>query len=226
MLVTMPRGTSGREERGVDGTGGETVVTDPRRATAAALARAASARAVVLVEGVSDQVALETLALRRGRDLAADGVVVVPMGGAHGVSRFLGRFGPRGAGITVAGLCDAGEERYVRRGLATAGLGTPRTRADLAGLGFFVCVDDLEDELIRAAGEERVVAVLAAAGDLGSFRTLQGQPAWRSAGFDRQARRFLAAGSRRKLRYARLLVEALPMDGVPPPLLGVLERTG
>jgi predicted ATP-dependent endonuclease of OLD family len=39
------------------------------------------ARAVVLVEGVSDKVALETLARRRGGDLTAEGVSVVAVGG-------------------------------------------------------------------------------------------------------------------------------------------------
>ena len=50
-------------------------------------AKTAGARAIVLVEGISDQIALETLAVRRGRDLAAERVVIVPTGGAHGVRR-------------------------------------------------------------------------------------------------------------------------------------------
>ena len=41
----------------------------------------ASARTVVLVEGVSDQRALETLAARRGHDLASAGVTIAAMGG-------------------------------------------------------------------------------------------------------------------------------------------------
>ena len=87
-------------------------------ATAIALARADAARAVVLVEGVSDQIAVETLAGRRGRDLAAGGIVVLPAGGAHGIVRYLRRFGPQGTGVRLAGLCDAGEAHIVRRGLA------------------------------------------------------------------------------------------------------------
>jgi hypothetical protein len=35
-------------------------------------------------------------------------------------------------------------------------------------------------------------------------------------------RRFLAAGSQRKLRYARLLVEAVRLDRVPRPLADLL----
>lgn len=38
-------------------------------------------RTAVLLEGLSDLAAVEALAARRGRDLAAEGVCVVPMGG-------------------------------------------------------------------------------------------------------------------------------------------------
>src|SRR5262249_43332110 len=125
-------------------------------ATATTLARAEGARVVVLVEGVSDQIAVETLAVRHGRDLAAEGVAVLPAGGAHGVVRYLRRFGTEGAGARLAGLCDADEEHITRRALTVASLGAPGSRADLERLGFFVCAEDLEDELIRAAGPARV----------------------------------------------------------------------
>ena len=85
-------------------------------------------RAVILVEGTSDQVAVETLARRRGRDLDLEGVSVVPIGGARSIGRFLTRFGPRGADVRLAGLCDVGEEDEFRRGLQQAGLGEELTR--------------------------------------------------------------------------------------------------
>lgn len=191
-------------------------------ATAVALARAEAAQAVVFVEGISDQIAVETLAGRRGRDLAAEGIVVLPVGGAHGIARYLRRFGPERTGVRLAGLCDAGEAHIVQRGLAAAGLGTSGSRADLERLGFFVCVEDLEDELIRAAGPAHVTEVLAAHGDLGAFRTIQRQPAWRGKDETAQLRRFLGAGSRRKLRYARLLTEAINLDRIPRPLAALL----
>lgn len=191
-------------------------------ATAVALAKTAGARAIVLVEGISDQIALETLAVRRGRDLAAEGVVVLPIGGAHGVTRYLRRFGPEGAGMRLAGLCDAAEEKMLRRGLAAAGIGSPRSRGELERLGFHVCVEDLEEELIRAAGVALVEEQFDAHGDLGSFRRMQRQPAWRGRAEDAQLRRFLGAGSRRKLRYARVLVEAVALDRLPRPLDAVL----
>jgi len=182
----------------------------------------ASLRAVVLVEGVSDRVAVETLAGRRGRDLAAEGVSVVPIGGAQAIGRFLTRFGPAGLGLRLAGLCDAGEEREFRRGLERAGLGSELTRDGMEKLGFYVCEQDLEEELIRALGADKVLEVVDAHGDLGRFRTLQKQPGWRGRAVEEQLRRFMGSGGRRKTRYGRYLVEALELDRVPRPLDRVL----
>lgn len=195
----------------------------PVQATARALAKVDDAVAVVLVEGLSDQIALETAARCRGRDLAAERVVIVPIGGAHAIGRFLTRFGPPEARVRLAGLCDLREEEIFRRGLTAAGVGAPRTRADMEQLGFHVCVDDLEDELIRAVGAARVEALFDAQSDLGAFRSLQNQPAWRGREPEAQMRRFLGSGSRRKLRYARLLVEAAAgRDALPRPLTALL----
>ena len=128
-------------------------------------------RAVVLVEGISDKAALETLAELHGRDLEAEGVSVVPIGGAQAIRRFVDQFGPGGLGVTVAGLCDAGEEADFRRALVQAGLGSDLTRTEMETLGFYVCVADLEDELIRAHGTESVERVVESEGDLRAFRT-------------------------------------------------------
>jgi hypothetical protein len=195
-------------------------------ATARALVKVAAARAVVLVEGVSDQIAVETLAVRRGRDLGAEGVVVLPVGGAHAITRYLTQLGPAGAGLRLAGLCDLGEENVFRRGLARAGIGPPGTRDDMERLGFYVCVEDLEEELIRAIGTAGVEALIDAQGDLGSFRSLQRQPQWRGQLADAQLRRFLGSGGRRKLRYARLLAGAVDLDRLPHPLDAVLAGPG
>jgi hypothetical protein len=195
----------------------------PVHAAARALAKVDGAVAVVLVEGISDQIAVETAAAGRGRDLEAERVVIVPIGGAHAIGRLLMRLGPLGDRMHVAGLCDRGEEDLVRRGLVAAQIGSPRTRTDMERLGFFVCVDDLEDELIRAVGAVGVEAILDSQGDLGAFRSMQSQPAWRGREPEAQLRRFLGSGARRKLRYARLLVEAaVGWDTVPRPLDALL----
>jgi len=181
-------------------------------------------RAVVLVEGLSDQRAVEALAERRGRDLRAERVSVLPIGGAQAIGAFLNLFGPAGLDVRLAGICDAREEGDFRRGLERAGVGERLTRVGMERLGFFVCSADLEDELIRALGVASVEAVVAAEGDMGSFRTLQKQPEWRGRETGEQLRRFMGSGSGRKIRYARLLVEALDLSRVPRPLDGALAR--
>ncbi len=178
----------------------------------------------MLVEGVSDQHAVEALAERRGRNLEADGVAVVPIGGAQAIGRFLTLYGPQGLDVRLAGLCDAAEEVDFRRGLERAGLGSELTRDDMERLGFYVCIADLEEELIRALGAATVEQVVDAQGDLGSFRTLQKQPAWQGRPVEEQLRRFMGSGGRRKIRYARLLVDALDLTQVPRPLHLVLDH--
>ena len=186
-------------------------------------------RSVVLVEGTSDRVALHTLAERLGRDLEAEGVRVVAMGGITNTRAFATRYGPRGLGLPLAGLYDAAEEPLLRRGLAAAGLEEALEPHGPERMGFYGCSTDLEDELIRALGTEGVEAVIDAAGEAQSLRLLAGMPAQR--GWTREAvlRRFFASRSGRKARYAALLVSALDPDQVPEPLAAVLahvERDG
>jgi hypothetical protein len=183
-----------------------------------------SARAVVLVEGVSDQLALEALAERRGRNLDVEGVSIVPMGGVTNISKALGVFGPRGFAVKLAGLCDAGEEGDFKRALELAGLGSNLTRADMERLGFYVCVADLEDELIRALGAAAVERVLDAKGDLELFRTFQKQPTWRGRTAEEQLRRFIGTTSGRKIQSGAMLVDALDLDRIPRPLDGVFAH--
>jgi len=193
-------------------------------ATARALEKVGDAWAIILVEGISDQIALETLAARRGRDLDAEGVAILPMGGAHAIRLYLTRFGPNGAHVKLAGLCDAGDEGTFRSALTEARRGRPETRVDMERLGFYVCVQDLEDEMIRAVGAARVEALFDSQGDLGSFRTLQRQPEWRDRNVEAQMRRFLGSGARRKLRYARLLMGSVDLERVPRQLDALLAE--
>jgi OLD-like protein len=191
-----PRGVARRRE---------TIPPGGPAATRRALDGLGEARAVVLVEGLSDQIALEALAAKRGIDVAAAGAAILPMGGAHAVGRFVDRF-PH---TRVAGLCDAGERDVFRRA------GIPDDQ-------IFVCNADLEDELTRAHGAHAVLALLAEHGDASAFRTFQRQPAWRGRPLAAQLRRFFGSADRRKLRYARILVSALDEGRVPPPLAGAL----
>lgn len=198
-------------------------------------------RQIVLVEGASDRAALLAMAARDNRDLAAAGVEIVSMGGVTNTRAFALHYGPAGCDLPLAGLYDAPEERFVRRGLAAAGLsaapipardpGSPGPAAPgpaasdsdvLARLGFFKCTRDLEDELIRAVGVEQVKAVIEANGDGRSLRLLSQMPAQSGWSREELLRRFMTSQSGRKVRYAQLLVEAVPEDRVPQPLWDLL----
>ncbi len=185
-----------------------------------ALEDLAESRAVVLVEGISDQIALETIAARHGRALDTDGVTVLPAGGAHEIVKLSIELGPN---VPIGGLCDAAEEPLIKKGLADSGRGESGSSEELETLGFFVCRRDLEDELIRAAGIENALAVLESQGDLRSFQRLQLQPAWRERPVSAQLRRFLGSGARRKLRYARLLAGSIDLDRSPRPIEALLD---
>ncbi|NUS14729.1 MAG: ATP-dependent endonuclease, partial [Streptomyces sp.] len=163
--------------------------------------------------GPSDVAAVDALAGRRGRDLAAEGVCVLPIGGAMAVARYAALLGPPGLGLRLAGLCDDNERGYYARGWQRAGIEEP---------GFFVCTADLEDELIRALGPARVAELVGAEGDMRALRIFRGQPAQRDRTPHQQLRRFLGTKKGRKIRYGRVLVEALPADRVPAPLESLL----
>lgn len=184
------------------------------------LTAVAKAHRVVVVEGGSDKAAVEVLAGRRGQALGGAGLHVVAMGGATSISHFLAVLGPRGIGARLGGLCDAGQEGYLRRALAQGGLGTSKSRAGMEALGFYVCVTDLEDELIRAAGTGTVEQVIQAQGELElrSFRIFQQQPAQRQRSTAEQLHRFLGTRSGRKSKYARLLAAELDPAQIPRPL--------
>jgi hypothetical protein len=182
--------------------------------------RSAVPRAVVLVEGISDQRAVEALAARRGRNLEAEDVSVVPIGGAHALGGALERYGPRGLDVRLAGLYDAGEERVFARALERVGLGANLDRAGLEQLGFYACDADLEHELVRAIGIDGVARIIEREGELGRFETFRKQVAKRELPFEEQLWGFMW---NRKIRYAPLLVQALDLDRVPRPLDGVLS---
>ena len=168
-------------------------------------------RGVVLVEGTSDRRAVEALARRRGRNLEAEGLAVVPMGGYGNLPRLLRRY----RGLRIAGLYDVGEERHVLRALGCA------DRGELERVGFYACTRDLEDELTRAVGPEGMERVLAEQGELRAFRTYQKQPAHRARPLEEQLHGFMW---NRKQRYAVLLVDALDLGRVPRPLDRVLAH--
>ncbi|GAA2311403.1 ATP-dependent endonuclease [Streptomyces kunmingensis] len=179
------------------------------------LAESTRVRTAVLLEGLSDLAAVEALAARRGRDLGAEGVCAVPMGGAMSVGRYAGLLGPPGLGLRLTGLCDEGEKAVYERGL---------TRAQAPLEDIYVCAADLEDELIRALGTDAVEEIFRAEGDFRAWQTFQRQPAQHGRARHQQVRRFLGTKKGRKIRYGRLLVEALAPERTPPPLDALFAR--
>src|SRR5437763_14371196 len=117
-------------------------------------------RGVVLVEGTSDRLAVETLARRRGRDLQAEGVAIVPMGGYGNLPRLLGQY----RDVRLAGLYDVGEERHFLRALRGD------DRGELEAVGFYARTRDPEDEPTRAGGQEGMARVLAEQGETRGVR--------------------------------------------------------
>jgi hypothetical protein len=176
---------------------------------------------LILVEGLSDKLAVEALAARRGRDLRAERVVVLAIGGAQAIGKVLGHYGPNGLGLRLAGLCDAREERHFARALEHTGFGSGLTRDAMESLGFYVCEADLEDELVRSVGAAGVEDLIRAQGEWPSFRTYQRQPEKRRLSRERQLHGFMW---NRKVRYAPLLVRALDLTRVPRPLDRVLAH--
>lgn len=157
---------------------------------------------VVLVEGSSDAVAVTTLAARLGLSPPQ----VRPVGGSKGARRAALEL----TGHRLIGLVDAAERRDFERVLETV----------------FVCDPDLESEFVRALGVEGVEAVIAAEGELGSFRRLQQQPFQRARTPEQQLARFFGGRSGNKPRYAALLAAAVPLDRIPPPLAALLDALG
>ncbi|MEO8805259.1 MAG: TOPRIM nucleotidyl transferase/hydrolase domain-containing protein [Burkholderiaceae bacterium] len=181
-----------------------------------------SADTAVLVEGWSDQAAVETLASRVGYELGAMRIVVLPIGGATNLRRFAACLGEQGLALALCGLYDRAEERHFLGGLQPGGPAKALTRADAERLGFFVCDEDLEDELIRALGPPAVEHVIGVEGEADALRRFQVQPAQRGRDLHSQLRRFMGTRAGRKIRYGALLAAALDLDRLPKPLAALL----
>jgi hypothetical protein len=183
----------------------------------ARMAGAATIRTLVLVEGDSDAAAVRALADLLGVDLDRQRCQICSADGVTNFSRVLADFACTHPGADVCGMYDVADERHVRRALANLAI-PGADRESLESFGFFACVDDLEDELIRALGSEGVERVLEAQAELDSFRRFQAMPHHRRAPVHHQLRRFLGTRATRKIRSAQHLVEALDQDRLPLPL--------
>lgn len=163
---------------------------------------------IVLVEGGSDEAALDALATSEGAGLRCE---VVAMGGITKVSAYVARLRRERPEALLLGVCDERERRFMER-----------ERPELAEV--FVCDRDLEDELIWAVGPEAVLTLLDDLGELGRFRTFQEQPEWRGQPLPDQLRRFAGTRSGRKAVFAGRLATELTEGSLPDPLARLLER--
>ncbi len=179
---------------------------------------------IVLVEGLTDELALTLAARRLGRDLEAEGVSILPMSGAHAISRFLPRLAAEEPRANLAGLYDEGEEGVVRAALERAGNGPNLDRSGLERVGFFACSVDLEDELVRAAGEAILLRLIELEGDSKPWHTFQKQEAWKDRQVDQQFRRFIRSVSERNSRYIRSIVETIDPSQLPRPVRLLLDH--
>ena len=181
-------------------------------------------RTIVLVEGETDELALRLAARRLGRDLEAEAVSILPINGAHAINRVLRDLAAAEPRARLAGLYDEGEEDVIRTGLERAGYGPGLVdRSRLEAAGFFACVADLEDELIRATGGADLSRLIELEGDMQPWRTFQSQHAWRGRPQEQQFRRFIRSVSSRNSRYIRAIVGSIDLSLLPRPLRRVLE---
>ncbi|HEX2646438.1 MAG TPA: TOPRIM nucleotidyl transferase/hydrolase domain-containing protein [Candidatus Dormibacteraeota bacterium] len=184
-------------------------------------------RTIVVVEGITDQLALTLAARRMGRDLEAESVSVVPIHGAHAIGRFLRQLAAEEPRAKLAGLYDEGEEEVIRAALEREGYGQDLDRSRLEGIGFFACASDLEDELFRAAGEVTLSRLIEREGDARPWHSFRHQHAWHGRPMDQQFRRFIRSVSERNSRYVRAIVETIDISRLPRPLgllLDYVER--
>ena len=130
--------------RALDGCGSGPAASS--QATSRALPEVGDAMAVMLVEGTSDQIAVETAAVARGGELQAEQVVIVPIGGAHVIGHVLARVGPLSTRVRLAALCDLREEEVFWRGLVATHPESARAGTGSQPFERYVCVKDLEDE--------------------------------------------------------------------------------
>lgn len=188
------------------------------------LAGRTAPRAAVLVEGDSDAVVVERLAASRGIRFhgGAGGAALVPMHGVTNIRRVVAELRAAHPRTALLGLADAPEERFVAAAIAEGG--ATLDRGGLAARGFFVCVRDLEDELIRALGTDAVEDALRQIGDAGRFARFQRQPEWRDRARADQLHRFAGSGAGRKRALAAQLAEGLDASTTPEPLRRLLDR--
>src|SRR4029450_13183194 len=180
-------------------------------------------RTLVLGAGESDAGAVRALAELIGCDLASHHIEILSTGGVTNFSQVLADFVRSHPASEFCGMYDVADEWHVRRALAAAGIPID-PHESLESVGFFACVADLEEELIRAVGVETIERLLDAQAELTSFRRFQAMPQHRHAPAHHQLHRFLGRRATRRVRSARRLVEVLDPARLPRPFAQLAAR--
>ncbi len=201
------------------------VVTDQEerrlaRYATATLVEAFFARVAILVEGPSDRLALQFAAEQLGVDLDARSVSLVELQGADVFETLRSLLGPSGLQVELRGMCDADRERRWTDVIYGPGVYNG-DRNQLAQDGIFVADPDLEGALVDSLGETQVEGVITAEGEKPALDLYRQQPDKRNLPSRDQILGFLKSKDR-KVRFAPLLVQAVPTGQLPDVLKGVL----
>lgn len=184
-------------------------------------AEALFAMTVILVEGISDYFVVRLLAHQAARSLDGEGVTVLSMEGAGMLRTYVALLGPHGFQLRLAGLCDVDAEASWLATLQDAGVPV-HDRASMESNGFFVCDQDLEDELVRAIGDAETQSVIAAEGEAAAFAAFAAQQGNVGLSVTEQLVRFLR---RSKPKWSPLLAErAAHLGNVPAVLTRLLSN--
>jgi putative ATP-dependent endonuclease of OLD family len=118
-----------------------------------------TARCVVLVEGVSDRILIESVAELVGVNLDRSGAAIFELDGSGSFPSAYRIFGPPGFDLHLVGLLDEDARKLWAEAV---GVGA----AELEAQGYAVCDPDLEGMYIDCLGRDAVIAMLLASSTL------------------------------------------------------------
>jgi hypothetical protein len=179
------------------------------------------AETVILVEGISDLLAIRMLARRSGRDLDGAGATLLSLDGGGGFVHYLALFGPNGLDLRLLGLVDADHEQTWSQALTKAGVPVA-ARGALNAAGVQVCDPDLEGELVVAIGTHRIAELLADEAQTVRYQTWVAQKGLLQDPLERQQAAWIGRSSASKVFWAPVLAENTPLDNIPAPLCALL----
>jgi len=154
------------------------------------------------------------------RNFDAEGVTILNLQGGGGFAAHYELFGPPGLKMDVLGLCDEDKEQTWIDALQNAGVPVA-DRAFLNAKGFYVCMKDLEDELISSLGIPAVQAIISAQGAGPAFAAFAQQPKKKTLSATDQLRGFIHGDN---IRWVIHLIDALDLAKLPGALNALMSK--